>query len=78
MNDHRRDAQVMIETIAAFMLILLLFIGTTKVFVWMAADLAIRSEAYQSQRNVTGAKSSEVLAYNDSARLPADFIPRLQ
>jgi len=72
-----RTAQVMIETIAAFLLILLLFIGTTKVFVWLASAIAVRSQVYQAQRKVSGSDDTTVKEFVDSTQEKPDFIPRV-
>ena len=44
------SAQVIVETLAAFMLIFMLFIGTTKLFLFMVKNMAHRQAAWEQSR----------------------------
>ena len=50
----RHYGQVMIEFISAFLALIILLVGITKVFVWMGNTIISRNTAFEASRTAAG------------------------
>lgn len=77
LNKAKTKAQVVIETTVAFMVLLALMIGITKVFLYFTGTLAKRQVAYQKLRKVEGDAVVDTSSIDEDLQKEADFVPSL-
>lgn len=70
-----KKSQVVIETTVAFLVLIGLMIGITKIFLYYTGTMAKRHVAYQELRTVTDDGSVDTTSIDEDLRAQADFIP---
>ena len=50
----RHQGQVVIEFVSAFIVLLLLLVGITRIFVWMGSTIIGRNRAFEDTRSAAG------------------------
>ena len=64
------SAQVIIEFVSAFIILLIFLVATAKIFVWFCGTIVERHEAFENSRTEAGKEGTteeEVSFYDDSA-----------
>lgn len=70
-----KRAQIVIETTVAFMVLIALMIGITKIFLYYTGTLSQRQVAYQKIRIVTGDGHSDTTVIDEDIKKDVDFVP---